>query len=72
MADIKKRRGSRIKEIKKGLSVRRKGFEEKAEKIYRGSQRNVSMRKSVMRPGEGEGQVDPYSMFSFLCKLKCY
>jgi hypothetical protein len=37
------------------LSVRRKGFEEKAEKIYIGSQRNVSRRKSVMRPRQGEG-----------------
>lgn len=56
MADIKKGRGSRIKETKKGLRAKRKGFEEKAEKIYRGSQRNVSMRKSVMRPrGKGQG-----------------
>lgn len=61
-----------MKEIKKGLSVRRKGSEEKAEKIYRGSQRNVSTRKSVMRPREGKRQVDPYCVFSFVCKLNCY
>lgn len=33
------------------MRVRRKGFEEKAEKIYRGSQRNVSIGKCVMRQG---------------------
>jgi hypothetical protein len=39
-----KKRGFEDKRNKNRLNVRRKGFGEKAEKIYRGSHRNVSIR----------------------------
>jgi hypothetical protein len=54
MANIKKRRGSRIKEM--GVSDGKKGLEEKAEKIYRGSQKNGFIRKCVMRRSGGGGR----------------
>jgi hypothetical protein len=45
-----------------GVSAGRKGLEEKAEKIYRGSQKNGFIRKCVMRTrwGKGGRHVDPY------------
>jgi hypothetical protein len=63
MADIKKRRGSRIKEIRNGSERRKKGIRRESRKdLQRKSEKRLhkEVRNEKELGGGGGGHVDPY------------